>query len=61
MAARALREKNVTPQGVENPEVFFQARSGSYLHDPSIEWSEAYRQQLGNAVRWRDTAKEPAE
>jgi hypothetical protein len=32
--------------------VFFQARSGSYLHEPSADWSEAYRQQLQQAVRW---------
>lgn len=51
-AARAWRDKGVIPDGVDDPAVFFQARSGSYLHEPSADWSEAYRQQLQQAVRW---------
>jgi phthalate 4,5-dioxygenase oxygenase subunit len=60
-AARSLREDFKTPPGIHDPQVFFRARSGSYLHDPSVEWEEAYRHQLDQAMRWPGQLAEPAE
>lgn len=61
LAARALANKGVVPPGVENPDVYFKARAGSFLHDPNTPLTEAYEAQLKQAVRWDDRAQEPAE
>lgn len=52
LAARSLQEKGTLPSIGDNPEIFFGARSGSFLHDPSVSLKEAYETQLAQAVRW---------
>ena len=47
LAARACSEANVTPPGVDHPEVFLGARSGDFMSSNSLGWLEAY----GNEVR----------
>ncbi|HWS09838.1 MAG TPA: (2Fe-2S)-binding protein, partial [Xanthobacteraceae bacterium] len=51
MAARALRDNGVPPPGVENVEVFRDARGGYFVSDDSSGWRDAYAQQL--ALAWR--------
>jgi phthalate 4,5-dioxygenase oxygenase subunit len=58
LTARAFAEKGATPPGVDDPGVFFQARAGSFLHDPQTPLQDAYKDQLEHAVRWREA--EPA-
>jgi len=50
-AARAFAEQGVTPPGVDDPEVFMGARSGNFIVDDSVDWQDAYREQVKNAVR----------
>jgi phthalate 4,5-dioxygenase len=50
MAARALRDKNVLPPGVEDAEVFRGARSGYLVSDNKSTWQEVYRSQLETAL-----------
>src|SRR5262249_14110451 len=50
MAARALREHNLLPPGVENPEVFHSGRSGYFVSDDKGSWQEVYAKQLSAAV-----------
>ena len=56
--ARALQESGLAPPGVEDPRVFFRARSGCYLHEASAEFPDAYRDQLQQATRWPPVAEE---
>lgn len=49
--ARALRETAAVPPGVDQPEVFLNARSGYFLSDLTSPWEEIYAEQLKNAVR----------
>ena len=51
MAARALRDNGVPPPGVENVEVFRDARGGYFVSDESNGWQDAYAAQLAQA--WR--------
>jgi hypothetical protein len=51
-AARALRDKGTSPPGMADPQVYFGARAGSFLHDPAQSLDAAYEQQLAAAVRW---------
>jgi phthalate 4,5-dioxygenase len=51
MAARALRDENVPPPGVENVEVFRDARGGYFVSDDKSEWQDAYTKQLAVASR----------
>ncbi|MEO7468677.1 MAG: (2Fe-2S)-binding protein, partial [Sphingobium limneticum] len=52
LAARAFANKGVVPPGIENPGVFYRARAGSFLHDPSDSLQNAYETALAKAVRW---------
>lgn len=52
MAARAFRDKGAQPPGSDQPEVFFGARAGSFLHDPADTLEGAYKAQLATAMRW---------
>ena len=52
LTARALQVKGTVPPGVDDPDLFFGARAGSFLHDPSFSLAEAYKDQLGRATRW---------
>jgi phthalate 4,5-dioxygenase len=49
-AARALREKGVTPPGVDNPEVYRGARSGYFVSPNRSPWRELYANQLAASV-----------
>jgi phthalate 4,5-dioxygenase oxygenase subunit len=49
-AARALRDSGTIPPGVENPQAYFQARSGECVLDAK-DWQTAYAQRLAQAVR----------
>jgi phthalate 4,5-dioxygenase oxygenase subunit len=51
-AARALRDSATAPPGADHPEVYFGARAGSFLHDPTVPLPDAYQAQLAQAVRW---------
>ena len=49
-AARALRDKGTVPPGVDNPEVYLQARSGECVVAVT-DWREAYAEKLREVVR----------
>jgi phthalate 4,5-dioxygenase len=51
IAARTLRDKSVPPPGVEDVEVFRDARGGYFVSDDKSEWQEAYAKQLAVASR----------
>jgi hypothetical protein len=51
-AARAFRDKGASPPGITDPAIYFRARAGSFLHDPSRPLMTAYEEQLAQAVRW---------
>jgi hypothetical protein len=51
LAARALRDKSVPPPGVEDVEVFRDARGGYFVSDDKREWRDAYAEQLALALR----------
>jgi phthalate 4,5-dioxygenase len=51
MAARALRDSGAPPPGVDNIEVFHDARGGYFVGDDASGWQEAYAGQL--ALAWR--------
>jgi hypothetical protein len=44
-AARAAAE-NITPPGVDNPEVYQGARGGDFITSNSIGWLQAYSDEL---------------
>jgi hypothetical protein len=54
MAARALRDNGLPPPGVENVEVFRDARGGYFVSDDNSGWRDAYAAQL--ALAWRPAA-----
>jgi phthalate 4,5-dioxygenase len=51
MAARALRDRQVLPPGVEDPEVFRGARSGYFVSDDQSPWQEVYAKRLTASLR----------
>jgi hypothetical protein len=51
MAARALRESDTPPPGVESAQVFRDARSGYFTTDDQRPWQEIYASQLAASVR----------
>jgi phthalate 4,5-dioxygenase len=50
-AARALGEDGTLPPGVDDPEIYFEVRSGDFLADEKIAWRDAYAQQMRTAIR----------
>jgi hypothetical protein len=50
-AAQALRQEGTLPPGVEDPEVMWGARSGSFHTPAGKDWQEAYRENLAKATR----------
>ncbi|AKH44360.1 phenylpropionate dioxygenase-like ring-hydroxylating dioxygenase large terminal subunit [Altererythrobacter atlanticus] len=52
MAARAFAEGKAPAPGANEPEVFYGARAGSFLHDPEDSLEAAYKTALSNATRW---------
>jgi phenylpropionate dioxygenase-like ring-hydroxylating dioxygenase large terminal subunit len=61
LAARAFANKGTVPPGIENPDVFYKARAGSFLHDPNDTLAGAYQAALAKAVRWPVNEIEAAE
>jgi phenylpropionate dioxygenase-like ring-hydroxylating dioxygenase large terminal subunit len=61
MAARALRDKGVPPPGVENVEVFRDARGGYFVSQDSSRWQDAYAEQLTLASRPTPTTSRAVE
>jgi phthalate 4,5-dioxygenase oxygenase subunit len=51
-AARALAKDGTMPPGLKEPDVFYRARAGSFLHDPGAPLDEAYEAALASAHRW---------
>jgi phthalate 4,5-dioxygenase len=50
-AALALRQEGTPPPGVRDPEVMWDARSGSFHTPADADWQQAYRENLATAVR----------
>jgi hypothetical protein len=50
-AALALRQEGTPPPGVRDPEVMWEARSGSFHTPADADWQQAYREHLAAAVR----------
>jgi phenylpropionate dioxygenase-like ring-hydroxylating dioxygenase large terminal subunit len=50
-AARALRERGTAPPGTSDPAVYLGARSGFFLAPKSVDWQQAYAEQVANAIR----------
>nr|WP_205964553.1 Rieske 2Fe-2S domain-containing protein [Ramlibacter agri] len=50
-AAQALREQGTLPPGVRDPQVMWDARSGSFHTPAAADWQQAYREQLQAAIR----------
>jgi len=50
LAARALREKGITPPGADNPEVYRGARSGYLVSADNSPWREFYAKQFAAAA-----------
>jgi hypothetical protein len=59
--AREFAEKGIVPPGVDDTEVFWNARAGSFYADGKIDWLEAYDQQLKSAIRWPASGQQAAE
>ena len=51
LAARALRDDGEVPPGVDDPEAFYQSRSGFFLAGHDVDWVEAYDTQMAAADR----------
>jgi phthalate 4,5-dioxygenase len=51
MAAHALRDRDLLPPGVEDPEVFRGARSGYFVSDDKSPWEEIYAKRLAASLR----------
>jgi phthalate 4,5-dioxygenase len=60
-AARALAKKHTVPPGVDDPEILWKARSGSFYADEKIDWLDAYEEQLRTALRWPASGRQAAE
>jgi phthalate 4,5-dioxygenase len=60
-AARALAENGTVPPGVDDAEVFWKARAGSFYADAKIDWLDAYQEQLKAAIRWPAPGQQAAE
>jgi phthalate 4,5-dioxygenase oxygenase subunit len=60
-AARALAKKRTMPPGVDDPEILWKARSGSFYADEKTDWLDAYEEQLRIAVRWPASSRQAAE
>ena len=50
-AAIDLRDKGQAPPGVDDPEVFLEARGGSCYTARGLDWERVYADELEAAVR----------
>jgi hypothetical protein len=60
-AARAFAENGIVPPGVDDAEVFWKARAGSFYADANSNWLDAYQEQLKMAIRWPAPGQQAAE
>jgi hypothetical protein len=51
VAVRAHRDAGILPPGVEDPTIYYRARSGQFLAEKGIGWAEAYADELRQAQR----------
>jgi phthalate 4,5-dioxygenase len=61
LTARDLAEKGIVPPGVDDADVYWKARSGSFYADAKTDWLAAYDEQLKRAVRWPADGRQAAE
>jgi len=61
IAARDLRKKDVLPPGVEDADIFREARSGYFVSDETAPWRDIYAKQLARSVRPSPTVRRAAE
>lgn len=61
IAARALSKKGVLPPGVEDAEIFREARSGYFVSDETVPWRDIYANQLAISVRPSPIVRRAAE
>jgi phthalate 4,5-dioxygenase len=59
--ARGLAEDGTVPPGVDDAQIFWKARAGSFYADDKIDWQDAYQEQLKSAVRWPAPGRQAAE
>jgi hypothetical protein len=59
--ARGFAEEGTVPPGVDDAEIFWKARAGSFYADDKIDWLDAYKEQLKSAVRWPAPGQQAAE
>jgi phthalate 4,5-dioxygenase len=59
--ARAFAKSGTVPPGVDDTEVFWKARAGSFYADDKVDWLDAYEQQLKTAIRWPAPGRQAAE
>ena len=50
-AARAFRDSGAAPPLVDEPSVYFTARSGFFLSEEGLDWRDAYERQVETAAR----------
>ena len=50
-AARAWRDTGAAPPLVDDPAIYFTARSGVFVSAGGMDWRDAYAQQVGTAAR----------
>jgi phthalate 4,5-dioxygenase oxygenase subunit len=50
-AVLAYRDKGILPPGIEDPEIYRRARSGQFLTEMGVGWSEAYAREMRAAQR----------
>jgi len=60
-AVRRLRDEGIAPPSARDPGIVWGARSGSFAAPESMDWRQAYREQLTVATRWTDHVGEAAE
>ena len=58
-AVRDFTDKGITPPGVDDPMLFFGARSGQFIAPRTAEWQATYNARLAQARRIREL--QPAE
>jgi hypothetical protein len=46
VAARDFAKTGAPPPGVENPEVYLQARGGDFVAPEAAKWRDAYERQM---------------
>jgi len=56
--ARAFAENGTVPPGVDDTEVFWKARAGSFYADAKVDWLDAYQEQLKAAEKRRADFRE---